>query len=59
MHQLFANVAYNIPKVIPTIKRFKIQTCPGIKSLRIIGSPLIKASAIVPGPAYSKTKKIL
>jgi hypothetical protein len=28
------------------------QTCPGMKSLRIIGRPLIKDSAIVPGPAY-------
>jgi len=27
-------------------------TWPGMKSFRIIGSPLIKASAIVPGPAY-------
>lgn len=27
-------------------------TCPGMKLLRIIGSPLIKASAMVPGPAY-------
>jgi hypothetical protein len=55
MHQLFATVAYNnIPNVIRIIRRFKTQTCPGIKSLRIIGSPLIKASAIVPGPAYRK-----
>ena len=32
-------------------KQRQAPTCPGMKSFRIIGSPRINASAIVPGPA--------